>query len=51
MPGKRPAQSARTCAGRTVENDPLGGLDPHLFIVFRMSERKLHRLLNKTNTW
>lgn len=45
MPGKRPTQSTHTCAGRTIENDPLGGLDPHLFVVFRMSERKLHGLL------
>ena len=45
MPGKRPTQSTHTCAGRTIENDPLRGLDPHLFVVFRMSERKLHGFL------
>ena len=30
----------------TIENDPLWELYTHLFITFRMSERKLHRFLN-----
>jgi hypothetical protein len=34
-----------TCAGRSVKDDTLGGLDPHFLIVLGMRKRQLNRFL------
>jgi len=46
--------SMLTCAGRSVQDDSLGGLDAHLLVILWVCEGQLHGLLvatRKTGGW